>query len=131
VGVSTSAGALLRWEGAIAYGRFAVGYQDTRSDDFNGDTRHEQAVFGGVQLPWRRLSLLLAAGAGNTMRCSGASDQSSLCARSREFHVPMVKLAADVPISPFVGLYVSTSQPLRRDIAFATYVIGLEIGKLR
>jgi hypothetical protein len=130
-GTGTSAGAVLQWEAGLGYRLFTAGYQDSRSDDFSGGVRHEQAVFGGVQLPWRRLSMLVAAGAGNAMKCSGASDQSSNCTRSRDFHVPMIKLAAGLPVLPFAGLSLSTLQPLRRDIAFPTYVIGLEIGKLR
>jgi hypothetical protein len=132
VGVTgTSAGAVLQWEGGIAYGLFAAGYQDSKSDDFSGGSRHEQVVFGGVQLPWRRLAVLLAGGAANAMKCSGAGDQSSYCTRSRDFHVPVIKLSAEAPVLPFVGLYLSTLQPIRRDATFPTYIIGLEIGKLR
>jgi hypothetical protein len=69
--------------------------------------------------------------AGVTGTSAGAGDQSSYCTRSRDFHVPVIKLSAEAPILPFVGLYLSTLQPIRRDVAFPTYVIGLEIGKLR
>ena len=126
-----SSGAVLQWEGAIAYGLFAAGYQDSRSDDFAGGSRHEQVVYGGVQVPWRRLSVLVAAGAGNAMKCTSGGEQSGTCTRSHDFHVPVLKLSADILLLPFAGIYFSALQPIRRDIAFPAYVIGLEIGKLR
>jgi hypothetical protein len=127
----SSAGVVLQWEGAVAYGPFVAAYVDSRSDDFSGDTRHDQAVVAGVLVPWRRVSFLLAGGASNAMRCSGAGDQSSSCTRSRDFHVPLVRLGVQVPMVPFTALYVSTMQPTRRGVAVPTYVIGLAVGKVR
>lgn len=130
-GAGNDGGMVLQWEGGVAYGLFAVGYQDSRSDNFSGGSRNEQVVFGGIQLTARRLSALLAGGVANATECLGAGDQSSYCTRSRDLHVPVMKLSADAAILPVLGVYVSTLQPLRRDIAFATYVIGLKIGKLQ
>jgi hypothetical protein len=122
---------MLQWEGAVGYGPVVASYVDSRSDDFSGNTRHEQALLAGVRFPWRRMSLLLAGGAANAMRCSGAGDQSSYCTRSRDFHLPVIALGADVPLLPLAALYVSSLQPTRRGVAFPTYVVGLKLGKLQ
>lgn len=74
---------------------------------------------------------MLAGGASNAMRCSGAGDQSSYCTRSRDLHVPVIELGADVLVLPFIAPYVSTLQPTRRGVAFPTYVLGLKAGKLQ
>lgn len=124
-------GAVLQWEGALGYGLFEVGYQDSRSDDFSGNRRHEQVIFGGARLAWQRVSVLLAGGAANATRCSGAGDQSSYCTRSRENYLPVARLSAEIVILPVIGLHFSTLQPARRDVAFSTYMVGLAVGKLR
>lgn len=125
-------GLVQQWEGGIGYGLFTVEYQDSKNDVYAGPTRHQQLILGGIQLPVRDLVVAVAGGVGNALKCE-RSGEATPCTdtRLRDFHVPVLKASADFELLPFVGLFLSTTQPLRRGIAFSTYVVGVEIGKLR
>jgi len=132
VGVPGSgAGPVAEWEAGLAYRLLTVGYQESRTEDFNGSSRDEHAVFGGVRLPWRRGSIRLEAGVGQASTCRSNGEQSGTCSRSRDSNLPVIKAFADLRLAPAVGVYASTLQPVRRQIGFATYVVGIELGKLR
>jgi len=124
-------GPVAEWEAGLGYGFLTVGYQGSRTEDFNGSSRDEHAMFGGVRVPWRRGSVRLEAGVGQASTCRSNGEQSGTCSRSRDSNLPVIKASADLLLAPAVGVYVSTLQPTRREIAFATYVIGVELGKLR
>lgn len=62
--------------------------------------------------------------------CTGAGDQSGLCSRSRDSHVPVFKFSVDVVALPMLAFHFSMLQATRRDVAFPTYVAGIDVGKL-
>jgi len=132
VGVPGSgAGPVAEWEAGLAYRLLTVGYQESRTEDFNGSSRDEHAVFGGVRLPWQPGSIRLEAGLGQASTCRSNGEQSGTCSRSRDSNLPVIKASAEMRLAPTVGMYASTLQPVRRQIGFATYVVGIELGKLR
>ena len=125
-------GLVQQWEAGVGYGLFTLQYQDSKNDVYAGPTRHQQIVLGGVQWLSHDLVVAVAGGIANALRCERAGEASPcIDTRVRDFRVPMLKASVDMEVLPFAGLFVSTTQPIRRGVAFSTYVVGVEIGKLR
>jgi len=120
-----------QWEGGVAYRFLAAGYQDSRSDDLSGTRRREQVVFGGARVTWGRGAVLAAGGVARGSKCRSNGEQSGTCTRSVDAGIPVFKGTAELMLAPVAGVFLSTLQPARRDIGFATYVLGIEVGRLR
>jgi hypothetical protein len=113
-------------------GTLGMQWEDNKSEVYAGPKRHEQTVFGGVQMPAGRLLVIVAGGVGNALNCAREAEASACSeARFRDFRVPVVKASVDVELVPFTALYISTSRPLRQRVAFPMLVIGFEVGKVR